>query len=349
MNYYFRLLIIFYLITIGWLLIGNKGIKQNKKYFIVVFSILVLFLVLRKDTVGIDNDNYRSIFEYSHRLNPLDLISYERHEIGYKFYNKLVSSVYYNFNFFLMVTSVLSMIGIYFYIKDNSKNYVYSFLIFITFNFYGFFFGIFRQVLAISILFCSIKFIKEKKLCKFLLSVFLAFLFHKTALIFILAYPLSNVKINKKLFIIWTFCILSFMLFNNQILSFIIKYIYQPAETIGIGGSGYKMLVLLFLLSCVSYYFQDKLLKQDRNNQLFINMIFIATLLQCLSLVFGNVYRLVLYFSFAIILIIPNILELMKNKSIKITLITLMFISLTMYFYYMTTNLINYTPYEFLI
>ncbi len=349
MNYYFILLLIFFLITIFWLIFDKKEkVKQNKKYCLIIFLLLLLFLLLRSDKVGIDNDNYKRIFEYCHRLNFIELFSYERHEIGYKIYNKIISLIYYNFNFFMMVTSIVSMIGVYYFIKDNSKNYMSSFLIFITFNFYGFFFGIYRQVIAISILLYSIKFVKERKLFSFLISVFIATLFHKTAFIFILVYLLYNIKINKKIFIVWVSILVFFLIFRNGIISIILNYIYKPAEVIGQGGGGYKMLIMLFGLSCVCYYFQDKLLKQDANNKLFINMIFFATIIQCLSTVFGNAYRVVLYFSFTMIIVIPNIIEVIKNKKIKGITIALMIISLSLYYYYMTSNLIDYVQYSFL-
>ena len=349
MNYYFILLLLFFLITVFWLIFEEKGkVKQNKKYCLIIFLLLLLFLLLRSDKVGIDNYNYKKIFEYCHRLNFIELFSYGRHEIGYKFYNRIISLIYYDFNFFMMVTSIVSMIGVYFFIRDNSKNYIYSFLIFMTFNFYGFFFGIFRQVIAISILLYGIKFIKERKIFPFLISVFLATLFHKTAFIFILAYPLYNIKINKTILIAWICMISLFLIFKNNIINIILNYIYKPADVIGQGGGGYKMLIMLFVLSCVCYYMQDKLLKQDKSNRLFINMIFLATIIQCLSTVFGNAYRVTLYFSFAMIIVIPNIIEVIKKREIKNILTILMIISLSVYYYYMTSNLINYVQYSFL-
>lgn len=348
MNYYIILLLLFFLITILWKFFSHKDVSSDKKYLIVVFTLLVLFLVLKSQDVGIDNGNYKKIFEYCHNLGFFELFKYGRHEIGYKIYNKIISSIYYNFSFLLIVTSILSMIGVYFFMKNNSKNYIYTILIFITFNFYGYFFGIYRQVLAISILLFSIKYIKEKKLVLFLISVFIASLFHKTALIFIPIYFISNIKITKKILFLWSSLIIIFLGFKDFIISFILNYIYKPADVIGIGGEGYKMLILMIMLSFVSYHYQDKLIKQDKNNQIFINMIYVGTIIQCLSTAFGNIYRLTLYFSIAIIILIPNIIKCIENKKLRSLIVILMFTSLTLYFYYNTRNLINYSPYSFI-
>ena len=343
------LLVAFYILTLLSIKkYGFQKVKTSKKYYMTIFLLLILFLVLRSDKVGIDNNNYKSIFQYCHDLNFIDVFSYERHEIGYKYYNKIISLIYYNFNFFMIITAILSMIGVYYFIKNNSKNYVYSLLIFITFNFYGFFFGIYRQVLAISILLCSLKFVKERQLKKFILTVFLASLFHKTALIFLIVYILPKIKINDILVRVWILLTLLFLIIKSSIIQFILGYIYKPAEATGISGGGYKMLLLLFILSLVCYYYQKNLLKQDKNNIIFINMIFVATMIQCLSTVFGNAYRMTLYFSLAMIIIIPNILEIIKSKELKRFAVIMMFICLTVYYYYTTTNLINYVSYEFI-
>ncbi|MBQ8472246.1 MAG: EpsG family protein [Bacilli bacterium] len=348
MNYYFILLLI--LIEITLLIFLTKKVPkldENKKYFTIIFIFLVLFLVLRSPSVGVDTDNYKKIFEYCHEVDFLKLFTHGRHEVAYKYYCKFISTIYNNYSFFLMVTSVLSMIGVYYFIKDNSKNYLNSLLIFITFNFYGYFFGILRQSLAISILLYSLKFVKNRKLLKFLLAVFLASLFHKTALVFLPIYFVYNLKINKKIIITWAVFIGVFLIFKNVILNFIFEYIYKPESLEALSGDGYKMLILLFAVSIASYFYQDKLLKQDKNNQLFINMTFIATIIQVLATIFSTAYRVTLYYSFAIIIVIPNILKLIENKKLRIILTILMYLVLILYFYLMTTKLVNYVEYHF--
>lgn len=347
MNYYMNLLLLIFIVTI---VIGifkdNDIIKKNKKYLILIIGILTLFLILRSSKVGIDTINYRRIFNYCNEKNIIELLTYERHEIGYKYYNKIIS-LFANYQIFLCITSVVTMIGIYFFIKNNSKNYFLSLLIFITFNFYGYTFGILRQSIAISILLFGYKYITEKKFSKFLLSVILATLFHKTAFIFIILYFIKDIKIDRKKLLAWISLILVFFISKNFILNFIINYIYKPADLIFSTGNGYKMLFLLIGIGICSYFLQEKLIVQDKKNQLLINMIFIASIIQTLSTIFSNTYRVTLYFSYAMILLIPNIIEIINNKTLKKIVIMLMIISLTIYFYIMTTNLVNYAKYEF--
>ena len=348
MNYYIILLIVFFLITLSFNYMQPKHfIEKNKYYLIAIMILLTLFLILRDTSVGIDTDNYRNIFDYCRKLDFIELWSFERHEIGFKYYTKILS-IFNSYYLYLSITSILSMIGAYFFIKDNSKNYFESLLIFIAFNFYGYYFGILRQVLALSFILYSIKYVKDRKLWKFLLFVFLAFLFHRTALIFIPVYFLYNIKLNKKLLICWGSLISVFLLFKKYILQIALQYLITPGALDGKAGNGYIMLIFLIGLSLVLYFYQDKLIKQDKNNQIFINMIFVACLIQTISTIYGNAYRLTLYYAFAIIPIIPNTILVIENKKIQIILRVLMILSLSLYFAYMTFKLINYVPYQFI-
>lgn len=347
MNYYVILLLLFFIITTVICYIKDKNfIKENSKYLLIIIGILTLFLLLRSTKVGIDTKNYENIFNYCRDKNIIELLTFGRHEIGYKYYTKFVS-LFADYHFFLCITSIITMIGIYFFIKENSKNYFLSVLLFITFNFYGFCFGILRQSLAISILLCGYKYIFEKKIWKFLLFVLLATLFHKTAFIFIILYFIKNIHIDKRKLIIWIGIIVMSFISRQFILNFIINYVYKPADITFYSGSGYKMLILLIGLGICCYFFQDRLLKQDKKNQLLINMIYIASIIQTLSTFFGNTYRVTLYFCYAMLPLVPNIIETIENKKIKMVIEVCMIIILTLYYYFVTSNLIDYVKYEF--
>lgn len=347
MNYYVILLLLVFIITTVICYIKDKNfIKENSKYLFIIIGILTLFLLLRSTKVGIDTKNYENIFNYCREKNIIELLTYERHEIGYKYYTKFIS-LFTNYHLFLCITSVITMIGIYFFIKENSKNYFLSLLLFITFNFYGYYFGILRQSIAISILLCGYKYVFEKKIWKFLSFVLLATLFHKTAIIFIILYFIKYIHIDKRKVIIWIVIIAMFFISRQFILNFIINYVYKPADLTFYSGSGYKMLILLIGLGICCYFFQDRLLKQNKKNQILIDMIYIASIIQTLSTIFGNTYRVTLYFSYAILPLVPNVIETIENKKIKMVIVVCMIIVLTLYFYYMTSNLIDYVKYEF--
>ena len=206
-----------------------------------------------------------------------------------------------------------------------------------TFETYIFFFGILRQGLALAILLFSIKYLKENKVFKFITLVLIASLFHKTAGVFIVAYPLKYMKINKISIVI--FSILSFitLLFGKEIINFILSFVYKPASIKFNSGEGYKLLLLMYSICIIGYISKNRLILQNKNNILFLKILMLGTLIQCLSPTFKNVGRLVIYFFPFIDILLANIFEVIECKKYKIALICLMIISLSM-FYYIRTN-----------
>ena len=84
----------------------------------------------------------------------------------------------------------------------------YILLLFITFETYTLTFGILRQAIALSISLLAFNFLDKRKPIKFILLVLFASLFHKTAAIFLLAYPFLFIKVNKKVIVIFTFIVI---------------------------------------------------------------------------------------------------------------------------------------------
>ena len=336
MNYYFLLLLSLFIITIIWgKLIGFDNLKQNKKYLITIFVILTLFLTLKSENVGVDAKSYKEIFYDISKMSFLDVYSYDRYEIGYKYFCKLISMIWSNYQFFLCIVSIIEMIGFYYFIKNYSKNYIFSLFIFVTFDPYIFTFGILRQAISLSLLLLSVKFLKENKLLKYIMLVIFASLFHKTALIFLLLYPLKYIKLNKNTMIIFSIAVLLLFLFGDVVINFILSFIYKPANTTFHSGSGYKLLILLYCLSLFAFDYKDKLKNLGSYNLDFIKFLMLGTMIQSLSPTFENTGRITLYFFPFLCIIVSNLLEVIKN--IKLTI--LMFIVLSIYFYIKTNNL----------
>ncbi len=55
-----------------------------------------------------------------------------------------------------------------------------------------------RQALAVSLVFCGLPYLKERKLCRFCIIIFLAFLCHKSSIVCFLLYFALHRKVNRK-------------------------------------------------------------------------------------------------------------------------------------------------------
>ena len=112
------------------------NIKNNKQYLLIIVIILTLFLGLRGPKVGLDMINYYKFFVAAKNSTIEYLYFHYDFELGFKMLTKFISFIFYDFRFYVFIISILSMIGIYNFIKNYSKDYFASVFLFITFNYF---------------------------------------------------------------------------------------------------------------------------------------------------------------------------------------------------------------------
>lgn len=219
-----------------------------------------------------------------------------------------------------MITGIICLIGVYFFIKNNSKNYLASIYVYITMNFFIFLFSGLRQAIAISIVLMSIEFIKNKQPIKFALTIIFASMFHTTALIFLPAIIIAYKKINKN-YIKWVGIISIVLLIIKQpMLQLITQFIYKN-YTISQTGEGYNYLILLTIIVAISLYIRKYFEKEENEkNLMFYNFMIVTIPLQILATVQGNIARLVMYFSISLVILIPNIIQTIEEKGVTLTI-----------------------------
>lgn len=331
MSYYLvNLLILVVIYLICCACIKNKE-KKQKIFFFVAFIQLFLFLGLRRIDVGVDLQNYIPFLNRVINFNYEELFTIG-FEPGYNVYCRIIMGIFDNKQVFLIITAAITLLGAGYFIYKNSKNYFFSIFIYVTFQFYIFLFSGLRQSIAISILLLSTKFIKERKLIKFIILVFLAGMFHKSAFIFLPAYFIAYKKITTKYLITIVGIGVMLFLFREYIMLFVTRYLYTGYDNFDNQGGGYGLLLLLFILFIVAFYFKKNTLEIDNTNIIWYNYSIIAILIQMLASIEGNVARLTMYYSISMVILIPNVLEAIKPKEIsyvgKIILMVLLFVFL---------------------
>ncbi|ACX76260.1 hypothetical protein Fisuc_2677 [Fibrobacter succinogenes subsp. succinogenes S85] len=170
----------------------------NKKSIAVkiTFAILLIFLVCQEGfrwQIGTDWLPYYRMFEY----NLSGMV-----EFGYVLFSTVVKTIRNDYSFFLLVIALIKYIALACLIKRFSINPLISLCI--AYAIFIPLLGMNRQFLALSVVFFSIYFIAEGKFSTFFLLICFASFFHKTALLFLPAYFLWNLKLEKKK----TICIL---------------------------------------------------------------------------------------------------------------------------------------------
>lgn len=172
--------------------------KKGKSKFKILLSGMILFLLmgLKGASVGNDTNNYILFFNRMKEVSTL-LDPNSRFEIGYQLYSKIIG-LFCGYQALFIITALICIACVLYGIIKSSKNWQYSLFLFVGLRFYYFFLSGLRQSIAVSIIIVAYTFLKQKKTKTYILLVLLASTFHFSALIFLLAVPLSKMNFTYK-------------------------------------------------------------------------------------------------------------------------------------------------------
>ncbi len=201
MIYYIIIIILF---VFAFLFELKKSKAANYVFSILAFAILCSIGGLRFQ-VGQDWESYTSFFN---NIESIKNTPNDKFEVGFTVLTYLLKKISDNTQFFIFVI-FLTAFSIKFWIyKKFSTNIfisliIYVYTIFVIYDLNGM-----RQGVAIGLTLASLPCIIRKKLIPFLIIVFLASFFHKSALVFIPFYWLSRIKLSNKMLVFFLFIVL---------------------------------------------------------------------------------------------------------------------------------------------
>lgn len=166
----------------------SEGSARQERWFTgIVFFAAALLMGLRGLTVGVDTLSYYNVFEAVRALSFAD-IGAESSILGvewfYLFLMKVFSVCGLNYFIFQVVVAFLYCFGMRRFILKSASNSFLATALFFGINLYLTAFNITRQLLAVMILANAWIVLTEGKNARFIAMVFIAALFHKTALLF---------------------------------------------------------------------------------------------------------------------------------------------------------------------
>lgn len=325
----------------SWIALEKKSL--NRKSFWVPLIVLVLFASIRSYHVGTDGRTY--VIPFISQLDVEYFQLQENIEIGYQLLEYLLLSLTSDYFWLFFVTALIVVYCYLTIIKKYSVNYWFSVFLFITLGVYTFFFNGLRQGLAMAIFALALPYLLEKRLIPYLIICFLASLFHLTALFMIPFYFLVNLRIKPFYKILATF--LGSLLFSG----FLINYIsasndrYESYAAVDQEGGGYVTLgfytILVFIIYIISHIYK---IKDRKLMQLFafyaIGVVFIIPI-AILGANPSGPQRLLTYFTWTLILILPIIFKRINNIYITSSAVILF----TIYFILTTSTFSNLSPY----
>lgn len=331
----------------------KKDEKYNGKTICVFFLLLTIVLCLRRIDIGVDLQNYKYYFDFVrqlewNRLSEIDI------EIGYVLLNKLIGIFTENFQVFIAISALIQIIPIYLlYSKEAKKPYL-SVILYVNMSTFVMLFSGLRQAIAIAIGAIAFRFVVKKKLVSFIACVVLAFLFHQSAIILLVLYPLFHSQITKKwLWFIMPSITLVF-LYNKQIFGFLInffgdKYIDLYASTQNTGA--YTMIILFAMFLLFSYIMIDEK-TIDKTTLGLRNIMVFVVIIQLFAPIHTVAMRFNYYFIIFVPILITRIIDSPKKQFKQIAQIShiIMVIFFTFYFFYNAYNgsdILQVFPYKF--
>jgi hypothetical protein len=339
MSVYIALIFVLLLQT---LMFFSYSSKKFNRVILFQFFFYVFFISGFRLSTGGDTEVYSALFRTvsKHPLQEVLKLGYEK---GFLLYCYLLTKVSSNPQILILCTSFFVTGSIFLFISKYSKKAWLSIFLYITLLYFFNFMNLMRFSMAVSILLFSIKYIERRKLAKFCITVLIAGTFHTTALVFILSYFVSLVKITRfrmlSAIIFSSFVVFFIRIIFNLILAFAPRYAAYAAVLNEKAGylATYVICGIYFCIILLASAFDQSLTKrnktsdyQERNN-LILWLLTIGFVFSIAATFVMILTRFTIMFTLVCIVYIPNLLELIKKKSIQY--IILCFVLITTFLY----------------
>lgn len=320
--------------------------KQENRYLFVVSVILVLLAALRGLNVGADTFGY-AIDYYNVNMMSLDYIKdYYSNYVGYYYLSKLFASIGIPLAFWFGFVEAVYMYAICKLIKRYSLDKLLSIFLFFTIGLFTFSVAGLKQVLAMSFMIIAFLNFVDKKYIRFLLFVYLSYICHPVALIFLAAFPLYLIRHRSYYWILIFVSVVFMTLFGKFFLGSMVSMLnddhFQAYLEFDNSYTSTTLIfyIILILISIVG--FRKYLIVDSNTSKLFMGFTILALGLQFLSSISPNMFRLAFFYSPFMTILLPNTLKSIKNPDKQI-ITTILIVIVTFYFLYTSRT----TPYKF--
>lgn len=320
--------ITFSLYVIALLLMLFCSLSPKKGTFCFVsflFPLLVYYHSYIDITSIPDLEGYSQSFEDIRTINmtdPIDMYMFSleyKYEIGYMLFIKLCN-YFFNFQTFLIFYACILICLYLLCILKYSQNIYISVLLFIVIFFDQSIF-VLRQHLAIAIVLLSIKYIIKRDIIKFLIITSIAFLLHKSSIVWYFVYFVYGIKDEKK--IIWIvflstaffFCVFNNLSYINNFLSLgYATYINESEIT-----SQYKLtnLFIIAYIFIIYYITNKKIMFKDGYYKLFSLLLILDLILNLTGYKTILLSRFLLYYNISLLFVIPMTYNKINNMILK--------------------------------
>lgn len=359
-NYLYSLpYILFFFYLFSLCIVEIEFTKNSKKETIIqifVLAGLFVFIGLR-GFIYTDWINYFQYYEIVPSLWKEDWLSffsvdnlpYSGWEQGFIVYSSLIKILTTNYFAWVAISLIIDLAVLHFFFKQYSSNkYVLSFVVFYAFSGLILEVNLMRNAKAIMLFLVSIRYLSKRKIIPYMILNVVGCFFHISSILYIPFYFLSK-RIWPKYWVLFIFII------GNAIFLLQVEYI-KPillAMSSLIGGRIEALLLFYlnmtsdsnsasygitigylerFLTFCLVYVLQNKLVKQNEDNVIFINAFYIyISIYLFFSEMSVILERVPILFVFSYWILYPQAYVcLSKNRLSKVVFLSLLFVYISL-------------------
>ena len=188
--------------------------------------------------------------------------------------------------------------------------------------------------MAAAFIVISYDYIIKKKKLGFLLCIFLATLMHRSAIIFLIAYPICNLKVGFKQVFLVSLSLFASLLLKNSVLSIIFSFIddsrflYYKDSSTDISLAFFAINLVIYLLMC--YLYGNK--RNEYENKVNLNLQFLCVSFAALTPMLAEMLRISYFFGIFACCSLPNAISYSKYKTNKRFYNVLLSVILILYF-----------------
>ncbi len=323
--------------------------KNREKLIKIILSILPMFILIafRHEMIGADTYGY--LREFRDMIEkPWSLIFYQtREEYVFRVFVKLMTYVTHSPLFYQVICTVLYFIGFVSFLYHLDFDAAWPLFFFATTGIYTFMFTATRQCIAMSICLFSYQFLKRKKLIRFLICVVFAFLFHRSAILFLFAYLIFRRKLSPLNVILYSGITIGSLLLLEQIQNWFGQLMNANYE-VEDAGNGWVFFIFLTLLTVFAIVIVYTNGKRTAEVDGLINVSVISVALWVLRLFTRQAERPSFYFLFFSVALFGYAVDAIDDDRDRgIIKLVAFALCMALYIYRFFTNFASFVPYQF--
>ena len=283
---------------------------QRRHYAFGLFLLVWILLAFRDNTVGADTQNYINGFLNMRYTTIGNIFVQDEIEYGYLLLVKLLYTIWAQPRFFLAVTSaIVAFCYGWFFYRHASRLYL-AFLGYLAFGLFSFHLSGIRQSLAMAICLLAVDRIPKKKLLSFVLIVLLAMLFHRSAILFLVAYPLGRMQVCRRnqllICSVGLLCVILIEPLMNLFGDMFERYDKYGVEST---GNGQIFFVIVLVITLAAEIYKRQILESNPNAGLLLHLNYVNLFLWVARLITRTVERPSFFFMPFTILLMAEVVR----------------------------------------